>query len=91
VKVRSERSAPSEKIECDEILFEKLRALRRKLAEERDVPAYVVFSDATLREMARACPRTTAEFARIPGVGERKLRDFGETFTGLIASYNSLS
>ena len=76
-------------IECDEALFEELRALRRKLADERDVPAYVIFSDVSLREMARACPTTLAEFARIPGVGEQKLRDFAEPFTAAIASYRA--
>src|SRR3989475_3212929 len=57
-------------IECDEVLFEQLRALRRKLADERDVPAYVIFSDVSLREMARKYPTTASEFRRIPGVGE---------------------
>ena len=74
-------------IECDELLFEKLRLLRRKLADERSVPAYVVFSDVSLREMARAYPTTSAEFERIPGVGQQKLRDFAEPFTATIAEY----
>src|SRR5437867_1014474 len=72
-KKRSKRRAGE--IECDEALFEKLRTLRRKLADERDVPAYIIFSDVALREMARAYPTTTAEFGRIPGVGQQKLRD----------------
>ena len=67
-------------IECDEALFEKLRVLRRQLADERDVPAYVIFSDVSLREMARRYPTTKKEFGEIPGVGERKLRDFAEVF-----------
>ena len=74
-------------IPCDEILFEKLRLLRRTLADERNVPAYVIFSDATLREMARALPRTTAEFERIPGVGERKLKDFAQPFTDAVSKH----
>src|SRR5437764_1379496 len=60
-------------IECDEVLFGRLRGLRRKLADERDVPAYIIFSDASLREMARAQPRRLAEFAALPGVGQEKL------------------
>jgi ATP-dependent DNA helicase RecQ len=51
------------------------------------VPAYVVFSDVALREMARVCPTTRAEFKRIPGVGEQKLKDFAEPFTAAIADY----
>jgi ATP-dependent DNA helicase RecQ len=74
-------------IECDELLFEKLRLLRRTLADERGVPAYVVFSDVALREMARAYPTTPSEFGRIPGVGQQKLRDFAEPFTAVIAEY----
>jgi ATP-dependent DNA helicase RecQ len=65
-------------IECDEELFERLRGLRRKLANERGVPAYVIFSDVSLREMARNYPTTATEFRRIPGVGEQKLKDFAE-------------
>ncbi len=74
-------------IECDEALFEKLRAVRRNLADERNVPAYVIFSDVALREMARAYPLTPAEFRRIPGVGEQKLKDFAEPFLSAIAQY----
>src|SRR5438309_1076664 len=73
--------------ECDELLFEQLRALRRKLADERDVPAYVIFSDASLREMARNYPTTASEFRRIPGVGEQKLKDFAEPFLSEIKNY----
>ena len=74
-------------VECDEALFGKLRALRRQIADNRDVPAYVIFSDVSLREMARCCPTTPAEFGRIPGVGQQKLRDFGEPFTAMIRDY----
>jgi ATP-dependent DNA helicase RecQ len=74
-------------IECDEALFECLRALRRKLADKRNVPAYVIFSDVSLREMARNYPTTATEFRRIPGVGEQKLKDFAEAFLSEIKNY----
>ncbi|MBA3650394.1 MAG: RecQ family ATP-dependent DNA helicase, partial [Chthoniobacterales bacterium] len=74
-------------IECDEALFEDLRLLRRNLADERNVPAYVIFSDVALREMARSYPTTAAEFRRIPGVGEQKLKDFSGPFLTAIAEY----
>ena len=74
-------------IECDENLFEELRLLRRKLADERDVPAYVIFSDVSLREMARLYPITALEFGKVPGVGQQKLRDFGDAFTSAIRDY----
>src|SRR5438876_13616 len=74
-------------IACDESLFERLRALRRQLADQRDVPAYVIFSDVTLREMARNYPTTPTEFRRIPGVGEQKLKDFADPFLAEIKDY----
>jgi ATP-dependent DNA helicase RecQ len=74
-------------IECDEALFERLRTVRRKLADERDVPAYVIFSDVSLREMARVYPTTASEFRRIPGVGEQKLKDFAKPFLAAIIDY----
>jgi len=74
-------------IQCDEALFAKLRGLRRTLADERNVPAYVIFSDVALREMARQNPTTPAQFRRIPGVGEQKLKDFAKPFLAAIAEY----
>ena len=74
-------------IECDEILFERLRSLRKKLADERKVPAYIVFGDTTLRAMARAYPATPGAMEGIPGLGEKKRAEFGATFAAEIASY----
>jgi ATP-dependent DNA helicase RecQ len=74
-------------IECDELLFERLRTLRRQLADERGVPAYIIFSDVSLREMARKYPANSTEFRRIPGVGEQKLKHFAEPFLGEIRTY----
>ena len=74
-------------ISCDEVLFDRLRQLRKQLADERDVPAYIVFSDVALRQMARNYPESERDFARISGVGEKKLREFGEIFLGDIAAY----
>ncbi len=74
-------------IECDEVLFDRLRVLRRKLADERNVPAYVIFSDVSLREMAHSLPTRLGDFAKVPGVGEQKLKQFGEVFTKEIGDY----
>ena len=74
-------------IECDEILFERLRTLRRTLADERGVPAYIVFGDTTLRTMARQYPESVDDLEGIPGVGEKKRAEFGELFTDEIADY----
>jgi len=72
---------------CDEALFERLRRLRKELADARDVPAYVVFSDVALRQMARRYPADEEAFSRISGVGERKLREFGHDFIQAIAAH----
>jgi ATP-dependent DNA helicase RecQ len=74
-------------IECDEGLFERLRGLRRKLADERGVPAYHVFSDVSLRYMAREYPTTSGEFSMISGVGGRKLTEFGTLFIAEIEAH----
>ena len=74
-------------IACDEILFEYLRALRKKLADERKVPAYIVFGDNTLRALAREYPQTLAALEGIPGIGEKKREEFGEVFTAAVADF----
>jgi ATP-dependent DNA helicase RecQ len=74
-------------IACDEPLFDRLRQLRKQLADERGVPSYIVFSDVSLRQMARFYPRNEAEFSRISGVGEKKRREFGAAFIAEIAAH----
>ncbi|MHB1078569.1 MAG: DNA helicase RecQ [Prosthecobacter sp.] len=74
-------------IACDEALFEELRALRKRLADERGVPPYVVFGDASLRHMCRQYPRTEPSFLAIPGVGSQKLADYGAAFMGAISQW----
>lgn len=74
-------------IECDEILFARLRELRKKLADERGVPAYIVFGDTTLRELARAYPTRLGQLEGITGIGEKKRAEFGETFVSAIADF----
>jgi ATP-dependent DNA helicase RecQ len=86
-KTPEPKSHRTGEITCDETLFERLRQLRKRLADERDVPAYIVFSDVALRQMARDYPSTEGDFARISGVGEKKLREFGTAFLAEIASH----
>ena len=69
---------------AEEALFQALRVLRKRLADEQNVPPYVVFADAALRAMAERQPTTLTAFAEIPGVGEAKLKHYGEAFTGAI-------
>ncbi len=74
-------------VECDEILFARLRALRKELADERRVPAYIILGDAALRAMARRYPETAEAMAGIPGMGERKRAEFGALFAEEILDY----
>ncbi len=74
-------------ISCDEILFARLRDLRKKLADERKVPAYIIFGDATLRQMAREYPTQLSAMENIFGMGEKKRAEFGETFAANIAEF----
>ena len=71
----------------DEGLFEALRVLRRRLADQRGVPAYVLFNDATLRDMARLRPSTPSALLGVRGVGEKKLADLGQRFIDEIMTY----
>ncbi len=80
--------ATSDAIVCDESLFEELRTLRKALADARDVPAYVIFPDSTLRAMARDVPPSLEALRRVPGVGDKKLADYGEAFLEAIARYS---
>ena len=65
-------------------LWEALRDCRRELAEAQGVPPYVIFHDSTLIEMCSSVPRTLDDFARLSGVGERKLLKYGEHFLAAI-------
>ncbi len=79
------RSTRKGEITCDEALFEALRQLRKRLADERGVPSYIIFSDVALRHMARDYPETPVDFLSISGVGEKKLAEYGEIFLAEIA------
>lgn len=81
------RTGGSEAMECDEDLFEQLRALRRSLAQERSVQSYIIFSDVSLRQMARHYPQTEGEMLDINGVGAKKWLDFGQIFIDEIRGY----
>jgi ATP-dependent DNA helicase RecQ len=70
-------------------LFELLRALRKRLADEHGLPPYVVFHDATLRTMVERRPLTLDQFAELPGVGQAKLARYGDHFIAAIVGHFS--
>ncbi len=73
----------------DDELFSKLRALRKRLADDQGVPPYVVFGDKALRQMSQALPTDDAAFLGISGVGQKKLEQYGEAFMALIREHGS--
>ncbi|MCC5615189.1 DNA helicase RecQ [Nostoc sp. CHAB 5836] len=77
----------SEKAEVAEILLQKLRSLRKQLADEQSVPPYVIFHDSTLKLMVQVQPQNLAEFAKLSGVGSHKLAQYGEKFITEIRAY----
>jgi len=87
MKVPVKAAHQAGEIACDEMLFERLRGLRKHLADERGVPPYIIFSDVALRQMARFYPANEVEFSRVSGVGSQKLREFSALFLADIASH----
>ena len=83
---KAARAGAADLTEADAELFERLRALRLRLAQEATVPPYVIFHDATLAAMAAARPATEEELLTLPGVGEKKLATYGKAFLEEIAS-----
>jgi ATP-dependent DNA helicase RecQ len=81
---RSRKGAKPVAAEGDDALFQALRGLRKRLADEAGMPPYIIFNDASLRDMAQRQPTTLEEFAGIAGVGQAKLARYGEQFVELI-------
>ena len=87
---RTQRTRPSRSEtggEFDADLFDRLRAVRRRLANEENVPAFVVFGDVTLRGLAEAKPVTPEDMLRVSGVGPTKLERYGDAFLTVVREY----
>jgi ATP-dependent DNA helicase RecQ len=84
---RSRRGASADDGPYDKELFERLRQVRRKLAEGRGLPAYCILHDSALRQMAREYPANENELAMVSGVGEKRARGFGAAFLTAIEEY----
>ncbi|MFT7219971.1 MAG: ATP-dependent DNA helicase RecQ [Candidatus Azotimanducaceae bacterium] len=70
-------------------LWEALREHRRSLAETQGVPPYVIFHDSTLQAMVFSLPANLGDFAELPGVGERKLNKYGQSFLDILLSHQA--
>ena len=77
---RRRRDARDGNLGGEEELFQDLRAVRKRLADDAGVPPFVIFSDASLRDMARRAPRSRAEMLNVSGVGQVKFERYGEAF-----------
>lgn len=82
--IKTEKTKPDLQ---DESLFEHLRQLRKRIADEIQKPAYIVFSDASLKDMVVKQPATLEAFAEVSGVGQAKLDSYGDRFVKAIAEY----
>jgi ATP-dependent DNA helicase RecQ len=80
-------AAPAPTPPYEVALFERMRTLRRDLADAADLPPYVIFADSSLVEMAAYLPHSDQSFLAIRGVGERKLAQYGEPFLAAIRAY----
>lgn len=79
---------PQNKLEAEEYaLWDQLKVVRKRLADEQGVPPYVIFHDATLMEMVMYRPQTADQFRRLNGVGERKLDLYGADFIAAIEAH----
>lgn len=70
-----------------EVLVQRLRSLRKQLADEQSVPPYVIFHDSTLKLMSQVQPQNLIDFGKLSGVGSHKLAQYGEKFLGEIKAY----
>ena len=85
---RQSRKIP-EKLDYDQGLFAILRQKRKELADEAGVPPYVIFSDKTLVEMSAYYPQSLESILKMSGVGQAKLRRYGEVFLSQIKAYTA--
>ena len=90
VKQKAKREQPAKRFtpvindKSDQSLFEKLKEARQAMAKNRRVPAYVIFHDKTLIELASRRPQSFEDMLEINGIGESKLKKFGQTLLDVI-------
>ncbi|UQD51092.1 DNA helicase RecQ [Bacillus methanolicus] len=85
--VRKKEAVLTKQVANDDPLFDRLRIIRRSIAEMEKVPPFVIFSDTTLKDMCIKLPQSDEEFLQVNGVGENMLKKYGEVFISAIISY----
>jgi DNA helicase-2/ATP-dependent DNA helicase PcrA len=73
-------------VDIDDELLAQLKEWRLKISKELSVPAYVVFTDNTLIAIAESLPTDEAALVAIPGIGARKLEQFGADVLALVSA-----
>nr|WP_240635346.1 DNA helicase RecQ [Hymenobacter rigui] len=87
VKEEQEQEEVQQAAGHDEALFEMLKALRKKVAQQKNLPPYVLFQDPSLKEMATTFPTKMEDLSHVSGVGQGKAQKFGAPFLDLIKKY----
>jgi ATP-dependent DNA helicase RecQ len=77
----------SQKAVAAEMLLQRLRGLRKSLADEQGVAPYAIFADSSLKLMSQMLPRSKADFGKLSGVGKHKLTEYGDRFVGEIQAF----
>jgi len=85
--INIQNTVADEKTTVDSGLFDKLRAIRKQLADKQNVPPFVIFSDATLKDMCKKYPTNEEDMLMVSGVGAFKLEKYGTQFISAIKSY----
>ena len=88
-KAAKKKRATYELAGTDVVLWEALRACRKRLADENDVPPYVIFHDSTLSQMAVEKPQSEGQMLDISGVGQAKLERFGAAFLDVLRAHEA--
>jgi ATP-dependent DNA helicase RecQ len=86
-QVHRRETVQVKQVSKDDPLFEKLREVRKHIAETEKVPPFVIFSDAALKDMCAKLPKSTEEFLQVSGVGDLKLKKYGLEFIQAIRAF----
>lgn len=87
VRIKTKEKTVEETVNIS--LFDTLKQIRYEIASQKGVPAFLIFSDASLMDMCRKLPVTPEEFLSVNGVGDNKLKQYGDRFISAIAEYKA--
>jgi ATP-dependent DNA helicase RecQ len=86
-KVTLPKKETLEKAELNQTLFDRLKQLRKTIADQNNIPAYIVFSDKTLQDMTQKLPTDKITMLEVNGVAQRKFATYGQKFLDEISSF----